>query len=328
MSNNVFVWIEQLNGKADSIAWEALGVAHGVADELGGELNAIVLGENVEELARQAIQYGADNAFVANDATLKSFRLEPYAAVITQLAQTRKPAAIVMGASNSGLELAPYVAAKLGVGLAPDCTDLTFENGSLVATRPALVGNVITKVAFDEARPQMVTVRRHIFSMPKLDASRSGEITAVEAVLTEADIPTKIEDFEAAADEVSLTDAKIIVSGGRGVGGPAGFALIKALADALGGAMGASRAAVDADWITYAHQVGQTGTTVQPDLYLACGISGAIQHLAGMKTSKLIVAINKDPEAPIFEYAHYGIVGDLFQYVPALTEELKKRLGS
>ena len=328
MSNNVFVWIEQVSGKADAIAWEALGVAHGVADELGGELAAIVLGENVEELARQAIAYGADNAFVTSDATLKSFRLEPYAAVITQLAQTREPAAIVMGASNSGLELAPYVAAKLGVGLAPDCTDLVVEDGSLVVTRPALVGNVMAKVAFTEARPQMVTVRRHIFPMPKLDASRSGEITAVEAVLTEADIPTKIKDFEAAADEVSLTDAKIIVSGGRGVGGPEGFVLIKALADALGGAMGASRAAVDADWITYAHQVGQTGRTVQPDLYVACGISGAIQHLAGMKTSKLIVAINKDPEAPIFEYAHYGIVGDLFQYIPALTEELKKRLGS
>jgi len=328
MSNNVFVWIEQINGKADSIAWEALGAARGVADELGSELNAIVLGENVEELARQAIQYGADNAFVGGDATLKSFRLEPYAAVITQLAQTQEPAAIVMGASNSGLELAPYVAAKLGAGLAPDCTDLMVEDGSLIATRPALIGNVMAKVVFDQARPQMISVRRHVFPLPKLDAGRSGEITAVKAVLTEADIPTKIEDFEAAADEVSLTDARIIVSGGRGVGGPAGFALIKALADALGGAMGASRAAVDADWIPYAHQVGQTGTTVQPDLYLACGISGAIQHLAGMKTSKLIVAINKDPDAPIFQYAHYGIVGDLFQYVPALTEELKKRLGS
>jgi electron transfer flavoprotein alpha subunit len=204
---------------------------------------------------------------------------------------------------------------------------LAAENGSLVATRPALIGNVIAKVEFGEARPHMATVRHRVFPVPELDTSRSGEISALEAVLAEADIPTKVEDLETATGEVSLTDAKVIVSGGRGVGGPAGFAPVKALAEALGGAMGASRAAVDAGWIAYPHQVGQTGKTVQPDLYIACGISGAIQHLAGMKTSKLIVVINKDPEAPIFKYAHYGIVGDLFEFVPALTEEFKKRVG-
>jgi electron transfer flavoprotein alpha subunit len=327
MSNNVFVWIEQNNSSADSISWETLGAARQVANDLGGQLVALVLGENVGNLAKQAIQYGADKALVADDATLKYFRLEPYAALITKLAQEHQLAAILLGASNAGLELAAYVAAKLGVGLAADAIELSVENGALQVTRPVLVGNVMAKVVFGPARPQIVSLRRRVFPMPAPDANRSGEITSVAPVLAEADIATKVEGIEAASNEVSLTDAKIIVSGGRGVGGPEGFAPVKALAEALGGAMGASRATVDAGWIPYAHQVGQTGKTVQPDLYIACGISGAIQHLAGMKTSKLIVAINKDADAPIFKYAHYGIVGDLFQYLPALTEEFKKRLG-
>lgn len=327
MSNNVFVWIEQTNSIADSISWETLGAARQVANDLGGKLAAVVLAEHGGELAQQAIQYGADSAFVADDATLKHFRLEPYAAVMTKLAQEHQPAAILIGASNAGLELAAYVAAKLGVGLAADGIDLSVENGTLQVMRPVLVGNVIAKVIFGPARPQIATLRRRVFPMPALDAGRSGEIITIAPVLAEADIATKVEGIEAATNEVSLTDAKIIVSGGRGVGGPEGFAPVKALAEALGGAMGASRATVDAGWIPYAHQVGQTGKTVQPDLYIACGISGAIQHLAGMKTSKLIVAINKDADAPIFKYAHYGIVGDLFQYLPALTEEFKRRLG-
>ena len=326
MSTDVFIWIEQAKGEANSIAWETMGVARTVADAFGGQLVALVLGENVAGPAEQAIHYGADSVFVADDPTLKNFHLEPYAAVLTQLAQAHKPAAILMGASASGLELAPYVAAKLGVGLAPDCVDLAVENGNPVATRPALSGNVTARVTFGEARPHMATLRHRVFPAPEPDAARRGEITPVEAVMAEADIPTKVESFQSATGEVSLTDAKIIVSGGRGVGGPAGFEPIRALAGALGGAMATSRAAVDTGWISYAHQVGQTGKTVQPDLYIACGISGAIQHLAGMKTSKLIVAINKDPEAPIFKHAHYGIVGDLFEYVPALTKEIQKRL--
>jgi len=328
MSNNVFVWIDQTEGAVDSIAWETLGLARNVADDLGGQLVALVLGENVSGLAEQAIQYGADRAIIADDPTLKSFRLEPYAAVLTKLAQEQEPTVLMMGASNIGLELAPYVAAKLDVGLAPSCIDVAVEVGKLTATRPALVGNVIAKIVFGEAQPHLVTIRRRVFPVPEPDPTRRGEIASTEAVLAEADIPTKIKGLEAAIGEVSLADAKVIVSGGRGVGGPEGFAPVQALADILGGAMGASRAAVDAGWVPYAHQVGQTGKTVQPDLYIACGISGAIQHLAGMKTAKLIVAINKDPEAPIFKYAHYGIVGDLFDYVPALTAELKGRLGS
>lgn len=327
MSNDVLVWIDQNNGEVDSIAWETLGVARQLSARLGGQVIALVLGAAVAPLAEQAIQYGADRVLLANDPTLKNFRLEPYAAVLTKVAQEQTPAVLLLGASNAGLELAPYVAAKLGVGLAPDCTDIAFEDGRLVATRPVLAGNVIARIEFGAARPHMVTIRRRVFPLPEPDAGRSGEIISTEAVLAEADIPTKVEGFEAISGEVSLTDAKIIVSGGRGVGGPAGFAPIKELAEALGGAMGASRAAVDAGWVPYAHQVGQTGKTVQPDLYIACGISGAIQHLAGMKTAKLIVAINKDPDAPIFKYAHYGIVGDLFEYVPALTQEFRQRLG-
>jgi len=327
MSSDIFVWIDQTNGEVDSIAWESAGVARKLANDLGGQVVALVLGENVKIIAEQAIHYGADQVLLADDPTLKHFRLEPYAAVLTKLARKSEPAVLMMGASNFGLELAPYVAAKLGVGLAPDCTDLAVENGNLVATRPVLAGNVIAKIEFGAVHPRMVTIRRRVFPLPELDTSRSGLITEVEAIMAEDDIPTKVIGSETATGEVSLTDAKIVVAGGRGVGGPAGFAPVKALADALGGAMGASRAAVDAGWVPYAHQVGQTGKTVQPDLYIACGISGAIQHLAGMKTAKYIVAINKDPEAPIFKYAHLGIVGDLFDYLPALAEEFNGRSG-
>ncbi|GAB4438773.1 MAG: electron transfer flavoprotein subunit alpha/FixB family protein [Anaerolineae bacterium] len=323
MTNTVFVWIEQ----NDTIAWEALGAARGVADALGGQVAALVLGHSVADLAAEAIQRGADSALVADDPTLADYRLEPYAAVITQLARERQPAAMLLGASSAGLELAAYTAAKLGVGLAQDCTAIAAENGSLSATRPVLVGNLVANIQFGDARPQMATVRRRVFAAPEADAARSGDITPVAAVLAEADIPTKVQGRSAGSSGVSLTDATIVVSGGRGVGGPEGFAPVRELAKTLGGALGASRVAVDAGWIPYAHQVGQTGKTVQPDLYIACGISGAIQHLAGMKTSKIIVAINKDPDAPIFKFAHYGIVGDLFEVVPALTQEFKARLG-
>lgn len=323
MTTDVFVWIEP----NDTIAWETLGAARNVADELNGQLVALVLGQNVGHLATEAIQRGADRALAADDSTLKTYRLEPYAAIITQLAQQHQPAVLLLGASSAGLELSAYVAAKLGVGLAADCTELAAKNDSLIATRPVLVGNLTATIEFGPARPQIATIRRRVFSAPEVDADRRGDITSVPAVLSEADIPTKVEGVTEAGGQVSLTDANIIVSGGRGVGGPEGFARVQELADTLGGALGASRVAVDSGWIPYAHQVGQTGKTVQPDLYIACGISGAIQHLAGMKNSKVIVAINKDPDAPIFKFAHYGIVGDLFEIVPALTNELKTRLG-
>jgi electron transfer flavoprotein alpha subunit len=327
MAHNIWTWIDHTNGTADPISWETVAMARKLAAELGGSVVAVVLGSDGDDLAETAIQHGADEAIVVEDQTLKDFRLDAYGASLVKLAQEHQPAVFLMGASFKGRELAPYVAAKLGVGLAADCTDLEITDGNLAATRPALVGNLVAKVTFGTARPQMATLRRRVFPVQEADASRAGSIAQAAAALSEDQIPTKVVGVQAAGGTVTLNDASIVVSGGRGVAGPEGFKPIQELADVLGGAMGASRAAVDAGWIPYAHQVGQTGRTVQPDLYIACGISGAIQHLAGMKTSKVIVAINKDPDAPIFKVASYGIVGDLFKYVPALTEEFKKRLG-
>jgi electron transfer flavoprotein alpha subunit len=323
MSDNVLVWIEP----EDTIAWEALGAARTAADELGGQLVALVLGENTDHLSADAIRYGADSVLTADDATLKNFRLEPYAAIVTQLVQEHQPALLLMGASNAGLELSAYVAAKLGVGLAPNCTSLSVKDNNVLVSRPVLSGNLIAKIELGPAHPHVITVRRRVFPPPAADDSRTGNITSVGPVLTEDDIATKVQGFTTVSNEISLTDANVIVAGGRGVGGPEGFAPVKELAETLGGALGASRVAVDSGWISYPHQVGQTGKTVQPDLYIACGISGAIQHLAGMKTSKVIVVINKDPDAPLFNYANYGIVGDLFEILPALTNEFKARLA-
>ncbi|HMQ50628.1 MAG TPA: electron transfer flavoprotein subunit alpha/FixB family protein [Anaerolineae bacterium] len=328
MPNDIFVWIEQSEGQADPVAWESLGAAQEVAGQLGAPVVALVLGASIAPLAEQAIQRGASRAMVIDDETLQSYRLQPYAQALVQLAQTHQPALILMGASSAGLELSAYVAAKLGSGLAPDCTGLTVENGEFIAIRPALAGNVVAKVTFGQVRPRIASLRRRIFSPLDPVPDRGGDISRAEAILAEAAITTKVEGFETSSSEVSLADAKVIIAGGRGVGGPEGFAVIRELASVLGGAVGASRVAVDAGWIPYAHQVGQTGKIVQPDLYIACGISGTIQHLAGMKTAKTIVAINQDPDAPIFKFAHYGLVGDLFEIVPALTARLKERLAA
>jgi electron transfer flavoprotein alpha subunit len=324
MSNSVFVWIEQ----NDAIAWETLGVGREVATRLGGPVVALVLGENVSELATEAIRRGADSALVADDPTLKQYRLEPYAAIIARLAREQHPEVLLLGASSAGLELAAYVAARLEVGLAQDCIAVSVQQGKLAVSRPVLAGNLTADIEYGPARPQVATIRRRIFPAAEADTGRSGAVTSVPAILSEDEISTRVEGLTADSGKISLTDARIIVSGGRGVGGPDGFAPVQELAETLGGALGASRVAVDSGWIAYPHQVGQTGKTVQPDLYVACGISGAIQHLAGMKTSKVIVAINKDADAPIFKFAHYGIVGDLFEVVPALTREFKARLDT
>ncbi len=324
---DIFVWIEQFNGQVASPSWEAIGTARRLSQALGGQVCACLFGQGVEGLAQEAIAYGADKVLLADDATLAQFRVEPYAALLVKLAREHQAQVILLGATFRGRDLGPAVAVDLESGCVADCTALTVENGQLAAVRPIYAGKLLCTCTVPDKRPAVLTTRARAFPKPEPDASRSGEVVRVDPALAENEIACKVVDFEAAEGGVNLADAGVIVSGGRGVGGPDGFQPIRELAQVLHAAVGASRAAVDAGWIPYEHQVGQTGKTVSPDLYVACGISGAIQHQAGMRTSKVIVAINKDPEAPIFQLAHYGIVGDVFKIVPALTQALKERLS-
>ncbi|MBN1887873.1 MAG: electron transfer flavoprotein subunit alpha/FixB family protein [Thermoflexales bacterium] len=326
MSNDIFVWVEQFKGQAAPVAWEAMGLARVLAGGLGGQVVACVLGQGVEALAKEAVSYGADKVFTCDDATLADYRLEPYAAVLAKLVGENQPAAVLMGATSRGREMSGALSADAGIGAIADCTAVELQNGQLVATRPIYAGKLSSTVE-PLRTPVIISLRSRAFPKPETDAGRSGEIVSVPPVMAEGDIASTVGEWIVEEGQVNLADARIIVSGGRGVGGEAGFGPVRELAAALGAATGASRAAVDAGWIPYAHQVGQTGKTVSPDMYIACGISGAIQHQAGMRTAKLIVAINKDPEAPIFGLARYGVVGDLFKIVPALAAELKKRLA-
>jgi electron transfer flavoprotein alpha subunit len=326
--SGVWVWVEQFNGRTGSISVEMLGQGRKLADQRKVALTACVLGHNVEHIAKEAISFGADRVFWVDDPSLAAYSPAPYASTLINLVHEYKPEIFLLGASSRGRDLAGSVASILYTGLTADCTglDIDPENGLLLQTRPAFGGNIMATIICANHRPQMATVRHRVFEMPVADYQRQGQVIAIKAAMSAEQITTHVVDSILEKDKVNLADARIIVAGGRGVGGPAGFETIRKLADALGGAVGSSRAAVDAGWISYAHQVGQTGRTVRPDLYIACGISGQIQHLAGMKTSKVIVAINKNPDAPIFNIANYGIVGDLFQIVPALTEQFKKKL--
>jgi electron transfer flavoprotein alpha subunit/NAD-dependent dihydropyrimidine dehydrogenase PreA subunit len=326
--SGIWVWVEQFRRKLSGVSAEMLGQGRRLAEERKVALTACVLGHNVEHIAREAIAFGADRVFWADDPSLEIYRTAPYAAIIVDLVLEHKPEIFLLGASTRGRDLAGSVATVIHTGLTADCTGLAIdpEKGLLLQTRPAFGGNIMATITCPNHRPQMATVRHRVFETPRLDPGRQGQIVKVKTALAEEQITTKVIDFIEEQDKVNLADARIIVAGGRGVGGPAGFEPLFALADVLGGAVGASRSAVDAGWISYAHQVGQTGRTVRPELYIACGISGAIQHLAGMKTARVIVAINRNPDAPIFSVANYGVVGDLFQIVPALTAELKKRL--
>ncbi len=324
----VWVWIEQFNGEASSISWEMLGQGRKLADDRKAALTACVLGNQVESITKEAIAYGADRVFWIDHPALAVYRTDPYANALVALVQQHKPEIFLLGASSRGRDLAGAVATELYTGLTADCTglDIDLESNLLRQTRPAFGGNIMATIICPNYRPQMATVRHRVFEMPAADPGRQGQVIKVDTAIDESRIAAQVLDFVTEQGQVNLADARIIVSGGRGVGGPDGFEPIRQLAEVLGGAVGSSRAAVDAGWIPYAHQVGQTGRTVRPDLYIACGISGAVQHLAGMGTAKVIVAINKDPEAPIFGMATYGIVGDLFQVVPALTEEFRRRL--
>ncbi|MCZ2097981.1 MAG: electron transfer flavoprotein subunit alpha/FixB family protein [Anaerolineae bacterium] len=325
MSQGVLVWIEQHQGRVPAASWEALGAARALA--AGGPVLAAIFGQGIRDAAQDAIQRGADTVLAANDASLAAYRFEPYVALLAQIVQERQPAIVLAAATIAGREVLAGAAADTGGGLLTDVTELSLENGKLQAVRPVLGGKALSVEAIVGDGPQFATLRPRAFPAPEPDASRSGEVVAVSPALAEDAIATKVEGMEDAGGAISLADATIIVSGGRGVGGPEGFGPVRELAEALGAAVGASRAAVDAGWIPYEHQVGQTGKVVAPDLYIAAGISGAIQHQAGMRTAKVIVAINKDPDAPIFKLARYGIVGDLFDILPALTAEIRRRLS-
>jgi electron transfer flavoprotein alpha subunit len=325
MAHNILIWIETFNGKAVPVSYECLGEAQKLA--AGGTVTAAVFGEKAAAIANEAITCGADQAIVCEDATLAEYRAEPYIALLAKIASDLNPAVIMAGASTRGRDVSSGLAVELEAGAIADCIAIEEQGDQLVATRPVFAGKLLSHVVV-KTTPAIITTRSRAFPMPEAVAGKTGEVSTVAPVLSEDQIATKSISFAVEGEgEVSLNDARIIVSGGRGVGGPEGFAPIVELAKTLGAAVGASRAAVDAGWIPYAHQVGQTGRTVAPDLYIASGISGAIQHQAGMRTAKVIVAINKDADAPIFKLARYGVVGDLFQIVPALNAEFKKRLG-
>ncbi len=325
--SGVFVWIDHFRGKPLNVAWEALGAGRTVAAALGVPVTALVFGKGVDSVVAQAFHYGADKVLKADDATLADYRLEPYSALLGKLVAESQPQVVLAGASTRGRELLAAAAADANAGLLADVTELAVEAGALKATRPVYAGKVLSTALSGAEGVRFVTLRSRAFPLPAPDAGRSGEVSTVAPVLSEDQISTKIEGFEETKGTVNLADASIIVSGGRATGGPEGFAPVRELADVLGGAVGASRAAVDAGWIPYAHQVGQTGKVVSPALYIACGISGSIQHQAGMRTSKVIVAINKDPDAPIFKLAQYGIVGDMFKVLPELSKAFRARLG-
>jgi electron transfer flavoprotein alpha subunit len=346
MTNKIWVYIDQFKGQALPTSWEGIGAGLALAEHLGGGVTALVFGSNVEGVAQEAFHYGAKEVLLADDASLEDYRSEAYTSLLAKLAGDQKPDVILFPTTTRGRELAGMSAVDLNSGVLVDVTALEVKDGAVVTTRPVYAGKLLAKVQCS-AKPQLVTLRGRAFAKPAEDASQSGTITKVDALLAEDDISVKVADYTTAESAVSLTDAAVIVSGGRGVSNnpglepPAdlseeeqevwraqqGFKLVGDLAEVLGAAVGASRAAVDAGYIPYANQVGQTGKVVSPDLYVACGISGAIQHLAGMRTSKVIVAINKDADAPIFKLARFGVVGDLYDILPPLTEALRERLG-
>jgi electron transfer flavoprotein alpha subunit len=325
----VWVFGEQKDGTPAGVALELLGEGRKLADQLQVQLSAVLLGDNIEQTAKLLIAHGADNVYLVDHPSLKNFNDESYSDIFVQLIKKFKPEIVLLGASTYGRSLAPRISSSINTGLTADCTKLEIdaEKKILLQTRPAFGGNLMATIICPKHRPQMSTVRPKVMKAAPPDFSRVGEIIRTDVKIPE-DLKTKVLDVVSnLCDMVNLTEADIIVSGGRGIGDPKNFRLLEELARTLGGAVGASRAAVDAGWIEYSHQVGQTGKTVGPKVYFACGISGAVQHLAGMSSSDTIIAINKNPDAPIFKIATFGIVGDVLQVVPALISEFKNRLA-
>jgi electron transfer flavoprotein alpha subunit len=324
----VLVFIEQRNGIAKNVSWQLLGVGKKLATKLDVSLMALVIGDQVAHLATEAIYYGADRVFLGEGSVLKDYRTRPYSRMALKLIEEIKPEICLFGATATGRDLAGAIATHLPTGLTADTTQLDVEPSPsrlLLASRPAFSEKMMATILCKQYRPQMATARAGVFQALARDPDRCGEVVRLENSLNEEQIATQVIQFLEKKRGVNLEEAEIIVAGGRGLGGPEPFRMLEELAEVLGGEVGASRVCVDAGWIKHEHQVGQTGYTVRPKLYFAIGISGAVQHTVGMSQAEMIVAINKDAEAPIFQIAHYGIVGDLFQIVPALTTEIKKR---
>lgn len=335
VAKQVWVFLEACGGELAPVSRELLGRARELAGDLGGEVAGVLLGAGVAELAAAAFADGADRVYVADDPRLAHYTTQPYARVLGDLARAWAPEIILFGATSLGRDLAPRLSSLLGTGLTADCTDLrmgppdkkrhsTEHTGPLLhQIRPAFGGNVIATIVTPQHRPQMATVRPGVFPRPQPDPGRSGEMVPVAVELSPGDLAVEILAREDKQRLVNLDGARVVVAGGAGVGSAEAFALVRELAETLGGVVGATRAAVDAGWVGHDHQIGQTGVTVRPKLYIAAGISGSVQHCAGMSESARILAINTDPDAPIFSLAHYGIVGDLREVIPKLIRSYR-----
>jgi electron transfer flavoprotein alpha subunit len=325
----IWVFAEQKNRLPTNVSYELLGEGKKLAEQLNTDLSAVLLGNNLEESADLLIKHGADNVYMVDHPSLENFNDESYTDIFIQLISEYKPEIVLMGATTYGRSLAPRISSRLETGLTADCTSLEIDTKKrlLLQTRPAFGGNLMATIVCPSHRPQMATVRPKVMKALPLDPSRKGQIIKPEVKIPE-ELKTKVfEKVATIGESVSLEDADIIVAGGRGLGDAKHLHLIEELAEALGAAVAASRAVVDAGWIDYSRQVGQTGKTVGPKIYIACGISGAVQHMVGMSSSDTIIAINKNPDAPIFKFANIGIVGDVHEVIPALIKELKSRQG-
>lgn len=325
----VWVIVEQTEGVAARVSWELHHAGAQLARDLDVELCAVVIGDDVEGLCQEAFSYGATKAYLVDGPVFRYYRTEPYYRAVCDLVRRYKPEIVLIGATGLGRDLAGAVATELKTGLTADCTGLGVdEEGLLVQTRPAFGGNIMASILTEKTRPQMATVRPRVMALPERDEARRGEIVRVPVLFREEDFSTKVlEIIQESQQGVDVAAADVVVSGGRGMGGKENFRLLQELADELGGVVACSRGAVEAGWMPAERQVGQTGKTVKPKLYIACGIKGAIQHLVGMQDSDVIIGINRDRQAPIFEVATYGIVGDVFEVVPALTKQIRELRG-
>ena len=327
-STGVLVYLEHNKTELAGVAKELLGVGRILTDKLSTKLAGVLIGNRVESIAHEAIKFGAEIVYMDENEIFENYVNRPYTSAVVSIVKKYKPEIFLVGATTQGRDLAGSVATELKTGLTADCTELDVDPNTrlLYSTRPTFGGNLMATILCETKKPQMATVRPRVLEMPKPDAARKGEILTESYTIKDGDIKVRLLEFiESEGQEgPDLEVANVIVAGGRGLGDPKNFAILKELADALGGELGSSRPPVEAGWIGHANQIGQTGLTVRPRLYIACGISGAIQHTVGMRNSDVIIAINSDPDAPIFNIATYGITGDLTKIVPVMTEEVKK----